>query len=257
VPVVVISESTAHRLWPNEDALGKHMGVGVANQQAADSTASFPEYEVVGLTNDTRQGVIFRPVETWLYLPMSATQANTSSAGQFLIVSTTGDARAVMTVAQREADALDPGLLVVLRLVDDALATQAIPFQDVALLAGALGMLALALASIGLYSVMSFIIGLRTREIGIRMALGAQSPQRDHSLFGARRPADCDRRRARAGRRHRHFQLAGSRTDGHQPIRSAGLWGGRVFHELRDAAACWIPVRRATRIDPMVALRCE
>jgi len=148
----VISESTARRFWPQENPIGQRIGIGAAARQATtDGAADFPQYEIIGLANDTRQGMVWRPDETWLYLPMSTARPDVSNAGQNLIVSAENDVRAVMRAAQKEASALDPGLLMLMRLVDDALDTQMIPFQDIALLAGALGLLALALASIGLY----------------------------------------------------------------------------------------------------------
>ncbi len=257
-PVVVISESTARRFWPQENPIGQHIGIGAAVRQATtDGKANFPQYEIIGLTNDTRQGLIWRPDETWLYLPMPTARPDASNAGQHLIVSTESDVRAVMRASQKEAAALDPGLFVLIRLVDDALDAQMIPFQYVALLAGALGLLALALASIGLYGVMAFIISQRTREIGIRMSLGAQ--RRDVITL---------------------FLRQGGKLIAIGVL--IGLGGGVAISGLLAIAlvdisqfdplafgvaaafmigvallACWLPARRATKVDPLIALRCE
>ncbi|MCI0389360.1 MAG: ABC transporter permease [Acidobacteria bacterium] len=257
-PVVVISESTARRFWPQENPIGQYIGIGAAARQAAtDGAANFPQYEIIGLTNDTRQGVVWRPDETWLYLPMPTAGPDASNERQNLIVSTESDARAVMRASQKEAAALVPGLFVWFRLVDDALDAQMIPFQDVALLAGALGLLALALASIGLYGVMAFIISQRTREIGIRMALGAQ--RRDVITL---------------------FLRQGGKLIAIGVL--IGLAGGAAISSLLAIAlvdisqfdppafgvaaafmigvallACWLPARRATKVDPLIALRCE
>src|SRR5262249_56125029 len=131
-PVAVISESPARRFWPNENPLGKHIGVGVAAQQGgAATTSNFPLYEIIGLTNDTRQSVVWRPDETFLYLPLPAAQANTRSAGDNLIVSAVGDVRAVMRAAYKEAAALDPNLFALLSLVDDSLPPHIIPFHHI------------------------------------------------------------------------------------------------------------------------------
>jgi hypothetical protein len=60
-PVVVINESTARRFWPQENPIGQHIGIGAAAQQATtDGAAKFPQYEIIGLANDTRQGVVWR-----------------------------------------------------------------------------------------------------------------------------------------------------------------------------------------------------
>jgi predicted permease len=257
-PVVVISESTARRFWPKENPIGQHIGIGAAAQQATtDSAANFPQYEIIGLTNDTRQGVVWRPDETWLYLPMPTARPDASNAGQNLIVSAESDARAVMRASQKEAAALDPGLFTLLRLVDDVLESQMIPFQDIALLAAALGLLALALASIGLYGVMAFIISQRTREIGIRMALGAQ--RRDVITLFLRQGGKLIALGVLIG-------LAGGAAI--SSLLAIALVDISQFDPLAFGVAaafmigvallaCWLPARRATKVDPLIALRCE
>src|SRR5499426_1304496 len=257
-PVVVISESTARRFWPQENPIGQYIGIGAAAQQATtDGTANFPQYEIIGLTNDTRQGVVWRPDETWLYLPMPTAGPDASNAGQNLIVSAESDARAVMRASQKEVAALDPGLFVLIYLVDDMLETQMIPFQDIALLAGALGLLALALASIGLYGVMAFIISQRTREIGIRMALGAQ--RRDVITLFLRQGGKLIAIGVLIG-------LAGGAAI--SSLLAIALVDISQFDPLAFGVAatfmigvallaCWLPARRATKVDPLIALRCE
>jgi predicted permease len=259
-PVVVISESTARRFWPQENPIGKRLGIGVVARQLAteatsDTTANFPLYEIIGLTNDTRQGLIWRRDETFLYLPLSTTSANTKEADKYLIVSTEGDARALMRAAHKEATALDPKLFVLLRLVDDSLSYQMIPFQAVALLAGVLGMLALLLAAIGLYGVMSFIVSQRTREIGIRMALGAQ--RRDVITLFLRQGGKLIAIGVAiglAGGAAISSLLAVALIDISQfdPL-AFGLVA--AFLTLVALSACYVPARRATKVDPMAALR--
>ena len=251
-PVVVISESTARRFWPNENPLGKYIGVGLTAQRADDN---FPQYEIIGLTNDTRQGWIWQRDETFLYLPLPPAPPNKATAGAYLIVSTAGDPRAVMKAAHDEAARLDAKLSVWLRLVDDSLAVQMMPFQSVAWLAGILGALALLLASIGLYGVMSFVVNQRTREIGIRMALGARA--RDVIALFLRQGGKLIAIGVAvglAGGAAISVLLAVVLTDISQfdPLAFGGV---AVVLALVALAACYVPARRATRIDPYVALR--
>jgi predicted permease len=258
-PVVVISESAARHFWPNENPIGKHIGIGVggATQVTTETTLNFPAYEIIGMTNDTRQGLIWRLDEGLLYIPLPPAQMNTRSAGEYLIVSTEGDARSLMRVAHQEAAALDPKQFVLLHLVDDSLAIQMVPFQTVAILAGVLGGLALLLASLGLYGVMSFIVSQRTREIGIRMALGAQSSD-VITLFlrqGARLIA-LGVAIGLAGGAAISSLIAALLTDISQfdPLAFGVV---AAFLTLVALSACYLPARRATRIDPMSALRHE
>jgi putative ABC transport system permease protein len=254
--VVVVSESTARRFWPDQDPLGKHIGIAVAAEQTStDNTSTFASFEVIGLANDTRQGVVFRPDETYLYLPLPEAAAKPRSSGDNLIVSTEGDARGVMTAAYNEAGAIDPKLFVLLGLVDDSLAAQMIPFQDIALLAGALGMLALALASIGLYGVMSFIVTQRTREIGVRMALGAQRGN-VITLFlrHGGKLITIGVTIGLAGGSAISRLLGAALTDINQfdPLTFVVV---AAFLTVVALSACYVPARRATTVDPMAALR--
>jgi predicted permease len=252
--VVLISESTARRFWPNENPLGKLIGIGGvgAAAQPNETAANFPQYEIIGLTNDTRQGRIWRPDETFVYAPLPAQRH-----GEYLLVSAAGDARAVMVTARKEAAALDPKQFVISRLVEDSLSVQMMPFQYVALLAGVLGALALLLASIGLYGVMSFVVSQRAREIGIRMALGAQS--RDVIALFLRQGGKLIAigvALGLAGGAAISVLLAVILIDISQfDPQAFGVVA--VFMTGVALLACWIPARRATKVDPLTALRHE
>jgi ABC-type antimicrobial peptide transport system permease subunit len=267
VQVVLISESTARRFWPNEDALGKHIGIGAAAQQdeasngpsgngsSGDSTSNFPQYEIVGLTNDTRQGLFWKRDDTYLYIPLRTEPASGANSAPYLIVSTDGAARAVMAAARNEATALDSNLFVIPRLVDDSLSLQMSPLKAVAVLAGVLGSLALLLASIGLYGVMSFVVSQRTREIGIRMALGAQG--RDVITLFLRQGGKLIAIGVAvglAGGAAISGLLAGVLVDISQfdPLAFCVV---AAFLTIVALSACYVPARRATKVDPMSALR--
>jgi predicted permease len=251
-PVALISESTARRFWPNEEAIGKRVGIGAASPPSGASVDAAPDFmqcEVIGVTNDTRQGWVWQRDETFLYIPLRA------NSGEWLIVSADGDARALMMAARSEALDLDPNLFVIPRLVADSLDFQMAPFKAIALLAGVLGALALLLASIGLYGVMSFVVSQRTREIGIRMALGARN--RDViALFlrqGARLIA-LGVALGLAGGAAISSLLAVALVDISQfdPLAFCCV---AAFLTAVALSACYAPARRATKVDPMIALR--
>ncbi|HKC88705.1 MAG TPA: ABC transporter permease, partial [Blastocatellia bacterium] len=258
VPVVVVSESTARRFWPNEDAIGKRIGIASTPLGGAnESGVNLPQFEVIGVTRDTRSGWIWEKDETFIYAPLYASPQSARHSDEYILVRTQGDTRQAMAAVRGEAEAVDPNLSVRLRRVNDSLAYQMAPFEALAQVAGALGMLALLVASVGLYGVMSFIVNQRTREIGVRVALGAQS-------------ADVIQLFLRQGMKLTVigivFGLLGAMAISRlltvvlidlSPFDPLAFGGVAVFLSIVALLACYLPARWATKVDPIVALRSE
>ena len=253
-PVVVISEATARRFWPNEDAIGKQIGVGAAaNPQEANTGATvYPSFEVIGIAKDARNGHVWRKDETFLYVPLYPD----SQSGEFIIVRAESAPEQVMAAVRAEAEAAGELSFSVSR-VEDALDFEMAPFRGVAMLAGALGALALLLACVGLYGVMSFVVAQRTREIGVRVALGAEA--RDVVTLILRQGIRLIAAGAVigvAGGALISRSLAAALTD-LSPLDPIAFGGGALCLALVALLACYVPARRATKVDPMIALRCE
>src|SRR5262245_10996931 len=267
-PVVVISESTARKLWPqlkdSGAAIGKWIGVGAStleadkdNMQASTGSGlganNFPQYEVIGIAGDTRSGRVTQPDDTFLYAPLKAD----SAIGEYLIVRTLGDPDSIMAAVRGEAAALDQRLNVALQRTAENLELQMVPYRIAASIATALGLIALFLAAVGLYGVMSFVVTQRTREIGIRLALGAE-PRAVVALFVRQnlRMIACGVALGLAGGAGISRLLAAALVD-LSPLDPLAFGGVSVGLTLVALLACWIPARRATKVDPLVALRYE
>ena len=246
--VVIVSESTARKLWPGQDPIGRRIAA-TSFYFAEDATA-----EVVGVAGDVLYGKPGDRQILDLYYP-------TFQAGlpwATLFVKAKGDPASLTSAIRREIKALSPNLPV----VDVATMSQrsARTFGRerfgtslLSLLAG----IALFLASVGIYGLVAETVAARTREIGVRMALGAAPGdivrrvlQRGLTLAGAGVVAGLVA--AFALSRLLSSLLFG--VGAGDPVTYAGV---SVILLLVSAAACWLPARRATRIDPTVALRSE
>jgi predicted permease len=260
-PVVVITEATARRFWPDSDPIGQQIGLEIPALKLADQTtpaaARYPRFEVVGVTRDTRSGWVWQKDEAFVFVPLTAALRESGRVGRTILVRAAGDSPRVMQAVRDEAEAMSADLRVRLRKVNDSLAYQMAPFRALASLAGALGMLALLLASVGLYGMMSFAVNQRTREIGIRVALGA-------------RPATVVRMFLLEGMRLAVIgavlgvmggigvsRLLTSVLIDLSPLDVVAFGVVSVFMMSVALVAILIPARRATRVDPMVALRYE
>jgi macrolide transport system ATP-binding/permease protein len=257
-PVVVVSEATAQRYWPGADPLGKQIGIAAGAQQSASdaretAAVAYRQYEVIGVTRDARSRWIWDKDETFLYLPLSWA----GPSGQYLMVRTEGDPATVMSTARGAATTIDPLLRVSVRRIDETIAFQMAPFRAIAWLSGVLGILALLLASVGLYGVMSFVVTQRTREIGIRVALGAQPAAvvRMFLIQGFRLTAIGMVSGLAAGALISRL-LTAVLLD-LSALDPATFVGVSVFLTVVALVAILVPARRATNVDPLVALRYE
>jgi predicted permease len=243
VKVAVISESLAQRYWPGEDPIGKRFNGGGASSYR----------EVIGVAKDVRNVYLWTSAEPYLYLPLS--RADTSDMQFF--VRTEGAAVPLMGAVTESVRALDRTLPISAHRLDDNLALWIWPSQMGALLSGALGALALLLASAGIYAVMAYTVTQRTREIGIRVALGSQNRdvlglllREGMRLVGVGVAIGLAVSMS-ASRLLSKFLYGLSTLDG---LAFAGVSSLLAAVAL---LACWIPARRALRVDPMIALRYE
>lgn len=246
-PVIVINETAARRLFPDEGAVGRRIKFG-----RADSTDSW--VEIVGIVRDVKHNGLAAEsdMESYVHYPQSPYPFLT------LAVRTGTDSPSVVSAIRSEVRSLDPDLAIYnIRSMDQVL-TESVDSRRLSMLLTVMfAALALALAGVGIYGVMSYSVSQRTNEIGIRMALGAQS--RDVLsvvLVQGMKLTIAGLAIGLAGamavtRMMSSLLFEVSATD---PVTFAVVSFVLVLIAL---AACLIPARRATKVDPIVALRYE
>jgi macrolide transport system ATP-binding/permease protein len=243
--VVVINEVMARRYWPDGNALGGRVRLG---QNVS---------EVVGIAAEAKYNSINETPTAQIYLPMIRSEISTLR----MVIRTTGDPAPVVADVRNAFSGLDPNLPVFdARTVTEHMQTAVFAQRMAANLLGAMGVLALLLAAIGLYGVMAYAVSQRTQEMGIRLALGA-SPG---SLLGM--IVGQGMRLAAIGLAIGLLIAAGAfgsigamRTllPGISPLDPITFVAVPAILGLIALAASWIPARRAGRVDPLTALRYE
>jgi predicted permease len=251
-PVCIVNESFAQRFWPGQDPLGKRVKSGRVDNPR-------PWYTVIGIVADTKSIADPRDGEVvgTVALPLSRWLANGGDEMTFVMESA-GDPKSI-EASLRHALARADNRIAAYRItsLDDAAAESWVTERFLFVLVALFGVLGLALASIGVYGLLALQVTRRTREFGVRMALGATA-------------AGLIRLVAKQGARLLAFGFFGggvvawgaTRIIHHQwpdvPAGDPFIWlGAALVLSAGVALASWLPARRASRVDPIVALRAE
>jgi macrolide transport system ATP-binding/permease protein len=243
--VAIVNENFARRFWPGEDPIGKRFALGGAES---------PKMQVVGVAQDGKYTGLNENHWPFVYRPQWQYRVGATT----VVVRAEADPQKVIALARLELRQLDPNMPVAsARTLVERLSIPLLPPRIVASALGGFGLMSLLLAAIGIYGVMSYAVSRRTREIGVRMALGARrgdvlklilTQGMALTLIGV-----AIGLLAALGltRLMKSVLFGMSATD---PLTYAGVAALLIFVAL---LACYIPARRATKVDPMVALRSE
>ncbi len=246
--VCVVDEDFARRYWPNGGALGQRIAVG-------DETDDAKLFTIVGVVGAVKQAELTEPQgQGAVYLPLVYRENNSV----FVVTRTSQRPEAFAETLRKLVRAANPDLAIDnLRSMDTRIAESLIARRSPALLAGIFAGVALLLAAIGTYGVLSYAVTQRTREIGIRMALGAQREQIGAQFLS------LGLRLLAAGT---ILGLIGAWLAGRAmqsvlfdvpTLHVAILLGTALVMTAVSLVACLIPARRATLVDPIEALRSE
>jgi putative ABC transport system permease protein len=250
-PVVIVGESTARRLWPGQNAVGKRMPLLSAGGGAA---AVSIDRQVVGVVRDPSQTISGEEPPLNVYVPFQ--QAPTSAV---TVLVRTSDPAETIAALRRAMPDVHPGLPVLTAQTLDSQLTGPVEAQVrvAAAVAGSVGLVGMLLAAIGIYGVTAYFVSQRTREIGIRLALGARRVEIVKLIL--RQGMTLVTIGSATGLM---LGFAAGRVLSASELR-VGAFDGVVFAStvvlfaLIGLVACYGPARRATRLDPVVLLRAE
>ncbi len=245
--VAIASEAMVKRFFPGRNPLGLHFAFGGKSHK--------PDIEIVGVVKDVKQDHVSSAILPYVYIPYAQT---TKLSGMTFYVRSTQDPAQLGTALQSVVRQRDPNLPVYdLKTMDRVVDEDLFSARIVAVLSAAFAVLAALLASLGIYGVLAYVVVQRTREIGIRMALGAVAGH--VRLLILREVGTMVLLGVAVGLPTAYglARLSESLLYGVRAGDPAVYASGLALIALIALAACFIPARRATRVDPLVALRYE
>jgi putative ABC transport system permease protein len=244
--VVVINEEMARRFWPDHDPVGATITTGHGNQEE--------RYEIVGVVKNGKYRTLGEQPRPFLY--HSILQGYYARAT--LVAKTSGDLTSALAALRREIGALDPTVAPTqLSSLQDHMAFALFPARIVGVLLSIFGLLALVLALAGLSGLIAYSVSQRTREIGIRMALGAGMRDVLKLVIGEGMLLTLIGMAIGLAAAFGLTRFLSELLYGVSAIDPLTFGGIALLLIGVALVACWLPARRATKVDPMIALRCE
>jgi len=255
---IVLSESAAKQLWPEENPVGRRIRLGATDEQVHNPNelrADGPAYQVIGIARDTRGLELNGSDSRLLYLPLPEDRLPKYS----ILMRTETDPALVMRAIDPLVSSVDPDLAVSSSTLDEMLrrSPSFLVSSLAAAVASTVGLFGLLLALMGVYGTVNYIVLLRTREIGIRTAVGAQKRDILRLILGE------STRPVLAGLLAGIFLAAGvshllrGMLFGLAAVDGISFAGVSLLFLAITLFASYPPARRAMRVDPMVALRYE
>lgn len=247
--ILIINEAMARRYFPNEDPVGKRL-------QTGDPAPNSPWETIVGVAGNVKYTGLDADEAPTMYVPYTTPGWASWSRSMYLVVRTAGEPLGLAAALRQEVNALDRDLpLTNVRAMEQVIHESVAEPRFRTSLLGLFALVAVLLAGIGLYGVISYAVTERTHEIGIRLALGAQGSdvlrlvvKQGMWLTGVGLALGLTASLALT-RMMKTLLFGISTTD---PLTFGGITLLLTFVAL---AACWIPARRATKVDPLIALR--
>ncbi len=245
---VIINKTMAMTFWPRQNPIGRRLKPGGSKNWST----------VVGMVDDVKNAGLDRPAGTELYLPYRQ-PAGAGNSDMYVVMRTpAGDPRSLAGIVREQLNALDPSLpLADVRLMEDVLTRAQARPRFLTLLLSLFSIVAFAIATVGIYGVVSYSVARRTKEFGLRMVLGAQGGdvlglvmKQGAGMVGIGIVAGLATAFALT-------RLMASLLFGVTPTDLPTFAGVTVLLFVVALLACYLPARRATRVDPIQTLRYE
>jgi predicted permease len=239
--VAVVNQRFVERWMDSLEPLGRRIRIGEE------------ERTIVGVVGNVRHSEIAAQPAPELYVPL----AQSAPESMHFVVRTARDPSAIGPAIRREIASIDPAQPVAMMQTMEEMLRFAMPQQLAMKLVGAFAVLALVLAAVGLYGVLAHAVALRTKEIGVRMALGAGRGAVQRQVLGRGFRLVAIGLLLGSGAAFGAASLMRGLLYGVAPADPAAFAASIATLAGAALLACWIPARRATRVEPVVALREE